>query len=59
MSSLTMRRARERYTATKWLPYTSTGRTGHRAGSIYLWAVGVGLILFITWFLALSRFFYR
>lgn len=47
MSSLALRRAKARYLEPARLPYTGRGRTGHRAGNVYVWAAGIGLVLFV------------
>lgn len=59
MSSLTLRRARQRYLAKTYFPYTRTGRGGHKAGNIYIWIIGAGLILFVAWYWELAAIFAR
>ena len=59
MSSLAMRRARERYGVRKHVPHTGRGRSGHRAGNIVIWVAGVGLVLFVMWYWELAVIFWR
>ncbi len=59
MSSLAMRRARERYGVTKHIPHTGRGRSGHHAGNIVIWVAGVGLVLFVMWYWGLAAIFWR
>jgi hypothetical protein len=59
MSSLAMRRAKERYGAAKYVPHTGRGRSGHRAGNVVIWVAGVGIVLFVMWYWELAVIFWR
>lgn len=53
MSSLAMRRARERYLSKERFPLSGRAHHGPKAGNVIIWIVGIGLlfVVIVLWML--------
>ncbi len=58
MSSLAMRRARERYLSKKRFPLGARSSHGYKAGNVVIWVAGIGVLLILTVFWLLTNMFW-
>ena len=47
MSSLAMRRARERYLSKERFPLGGSSDHGYKAGNVVIWVAGIGLLMIL------------
>jgi len=58
MSSLAMRRARERYLSKERFPLGGRSDHGYKAGNVVIWVAGIGLVMILMFFWTMTRFFW-
>ena len=58
MSSLAMRRARERYLSKKRFPLGGRARHGPKAGNVIIWIAGIGLLMVVIVLWMLTNIFW-
>ena len=58
MSSLAMRRAKERYVSKRRFPLGGRSDHGYKAGNVVVWVAGIGLLMILTVFWAITTIFW-